>query len=117
MVLHFFSDCSSTQTLAISSGQLLGKDLSKTNVRLDICLCTEQTTGSSSERGDEVKFHSSGITILILYFVSSCGFIMPLTALFIPDAFSLPLSSLLSSAALTLSGQLSELAEAQLMKR
>lgn len=56
--------CSTTQTLAISSGTLQYKDLSKTNVRLDICLCTEHTTGSSRERGDEAKFHSSGSNYL-----------------------------------------------------
>lgn len=47
---------------------------------------------ATTEKGRqaEVKFHISGITVLILYFVSVCGFTMPLKA-FIPDAFSLAL--------------------------
>lgn len=72
-----------------------------------------QSINSEGQTEAEVKFHSSGITILIPYFVCSCGFMMPLIGIFVSDASTPPLPS----PALTLSGQLSKSAEAQLMKR
>lgn len=107
MVLHFFSACSTTQTLAISSGKLLGKDFSKTNIRLDSCLCTEQ---QQRERG-------WGKVSQFRYNYPDSPLWNYNVTFFIPDALSFPLPSLPPSPALTLSGQLSKSAEAQLIKR
>lgn len=45
-----------------------------------------QSINSEGQTEAEVKFHSSGITILIPYFVCSCGFMMPLIGIFVRDA-------------------------------